>query len=345
MLNHIPKVSVGLPVYNGENHLASALDSLLKQTFVDFEMVISDNASTDRTEQICRQYAACDSRIRYYRAADNHGIAWNFNRTFELARGEYFRWHAHDDVCAPTLLARCVAQLDADPAAVLSYARTKVIDYRGEPLPQDPANWRPPVAQSGGDEAAGGRDIRGLDSPHPHRRYSGVLLQTVWCLESYGLMRSSAVRTTGKLRPYCGAEKVFLAEMALRGKMLEVPATLFLPRRHSAQYTMLATGSAQQCSVKPLWKKARLPIPRQVRSTFGYLGLIPQAPISFFSRCRCLTVLLRYVFQVSKWKRIAVNTLADENITDGYLQVQEGTKRPLPGTHMPSAPAMKMGSK
>ena len=104
MSESVPRVTIGLPVYNGENYLAAAIESLLSQTFTDFELVICDNGSTDRTEQVCRAYAARDARIRYYREVENRGLAWNFSRTFELARGEYFKWHAHDDLCGPTLL-------------------------------------------------------------------------------------------------------------------------------------------------------------------------------------------------------------------------------------------------
>ena len=99
-----PRVSIGLPVYNGENFLEFALDSILGQTFQDFELIISDNASTDATESICRRYAAKDSRIRYYRNPNNQGAAQNYNRVFALARGEYFKWAAHDDVCKPNYL-------------------------------------------------------------------------------------------------------------------------------------------------------------------------------------------------------------------------------------------------
>lgn len=85
------RVSIGLPVYNGEQYLAKALDSLLAQTFTDFEVIISDNASTDRTSEICAAYLERDPRIRYYRNQQNIGAAPNFNRTFELATGMYFK--------------------------------------------------------------------------------------------------------------------------------------------------------------------------------------------------------------------------------------------------------------
>jgi glycosyltransferase involved in cell wall biosynthesis len=328
MTDHIPRVSIGLPVYNGEEYLAAAIESLLAQTFTDFELIISDNASTDGTSKICQAYAAQDARIRYYREPYNRGIAWNFTRTFELARGEFFKWHAHDDTCAPTMLQRCVEVLDEDSQAVLSYARPAVIDEFGNLLSDDPATWRPPLqtiatpTNLAGNTAATAcnADARGLDSSSVSRRFYGVLLNIVWCLEPYGVMRSAVMRTTGKMRGYCGADKVFLAEMALHGRFLEVPEILFFVRRHPQQYTMQPSASVQRRSLKPRWFGLRLPVPLQMRSTLGYLMLLPAASMSWIERLRCLGVFVRYVFQVRKWKRIFVNTLRDAGVNDVYRQ-------------------------
>ncbi|MCB0187328.1 MAG: glycosyltransferase family 2 protein, partial [Caldilineaceae bacterium] len=123
-----PRVSIGLAVYNGEPYLADAIRSILSQSFTNFELIISDNASTDRTAAICQEFAARDSRIRYSRNATNIGGANNENRTFRLARGEYFRWAAHDDICAPELLEKSVAVLDQNPDVVLCYSMTTEID-------------------------------------------------------------------------------------------------------------------------------------------------------------------------------------------------------------------------
>ena len=108
------QLSIGLPIYNGEEFLKEAIESLINQTFEDFEIVISDNASTDQTQQICRYYADLDPRIRYYRCKQNLGAAWNYNRVFELSYGEYFKWAAHDDFCGPAFFERCVDALDRD---------------------------------------------------------------------------------------------------------------------------------------------------------------------------------------------------------------------------------------
>ena len=122
-----PRVTIGIAVYNGAKYLDQAIQSVLAQTFTDFELIISDNASTDSTEDVCREYAARDPRVRYTRSARDLGPAENYNRCFRAARGEYFKWHAHDDVCLPTFLERCVATLDAAPGAVLCMPATTTL--------------------------------------------------------------------------------------------------------------------------------------------------------------------------------------------------------------------------
>src|SRR5262245_39663132 len=110
-----PTVSVGLPVFNGENYLAEAIDSILAQTYRDFELIICDNASTDATEKIARGYADTDARVRYHRNVTNIGGARNQTLAMNMARGRYFRLSAHDDKIAPTFLEECVKVLDERP--------------------------------------------------------------------------------------------------------------------------------------------------------------------------------------------------------------------------------------
>src|SRR5262249_49825759 len=129
-----PRVTVGIPVYNGEAYLSQSISSILAQTFTDFELIISDNGSTDGTEQICREYAAKDHRIHYHREETNRGAAWNHNRLVELARGEYFKWQCADDLGAPQMIAECVAELDANPELVLCYGQFIRIDRSGQNL-------------------------------------------------------------------------------------------------------------------------------------------------------------------------------------------------------------------
>src|SRR4051812_10040179 len=131
-LSNPPRVTIGVPVYNGEKFIRATVDSLLAQTFTDFELIISDNASTDGTEVISREYAAKDPRIIYVRNPRNLGPAANYNVPLDRARGEFFKWNAADDVCGPDFLKLCVEALDANPDAVIAYPRTKVIDGEGQ---------------------------------------------------------------------------------------------------------------------------------------------------------------------------------------------------------------------
>jgi glycosyltransferase involved in cell wall biosynthesis len=108
----LPSLTIGLPVYNGERYLAQALDALLAQTYQDFELIISDNASTDRTADICQEFVARDARVKYVRQRVNIGAGPNHNAVLTLARGRFFKWAAHDDVYAPTLLERCIEVLE-----------------------------------------------------------------------------------------------------------------------------------------------------------------------------------------------------------------------------------------
>ena len=126
-------VSIGMPVYNGEKFIREALDSLLAQTFTDFELIISDNASTDSTEAICREYAAKDARIRYIRHSENKGPAANFQFVLDGAVGKYFMWAAADDVWHPTFVAKCCTALENDTSIGFVVTRYTVVS-RFNPL-------------------------------------------------------------------------------------------------------------------------------------------------------------------------------------------------------------------
>jgi len=136
-----PKVSIGMPVYNGEKFIRRALDSLLAQTFTDFELIISDNASTDETRQICLEYAAKDERICYYRNDVKIEPIPNFNRVLNYASGQYFMWAAHDDRWASSFVECLVQSLDTNPQAVLAFCRFVNIDDDGRLTRTFKENW------------------------------------------------------------------------------------------------------------------------------------------------------------------------------------------------------------
>lgn len=208
------RVSVGLPVYNGENFLAAAIESVLAQTFRDFVLIISDNASTDRTEDICRRYAASDGRIRYHRAAVNRGIVWNFNEVFKLSTSEYFMWFSHDDALSPQYLERCVRVLDSDPTAVLAYAACTDIDDEGRVL--------------------GVRRSRVvMESADPVVRFRHAIRLEHLCEPWCGLTRADVLRRTELFGSYADYDRVTIAELGLYGRLIEIPEPLFSNREHS----------------------------------------------------------------------------------------------------------------
>jgi len=123
-----PLVSIGMPVYNGQDFLEEALKSLLAQDYENFELIISDNASTDRTGEICMTFASDDKRISYYRQNQNIGDFRNFDFVSSLARGPYFMWAADDDVWDPSYISVLVDFLENKPEYVIAYSRCDEID-------------------------------------------------------------------------------------------------------------------------------------------------------------------------------------------------------------------------
>src|SRR5260370_42328257 len=124
-----PRVSIGMPGYNGAKYVRRSVQSVLAQDYEDFELLISDNASTDETESICRELAERDGRIRYFRNERNVGASQNFNKVFRLASGTFFKWAAPDDGCHPTMLLRRVAVLERSPArGTMGYSLPGLID-------------------------------------------------------------------------------------------------------------------------------------------------------------------------------------------------------------------------
>lgn len=128
--SNIPLLTVGMPVYNAGDTLSYALDSLLAQTFKDFQIIISDNASTDETREICECYQRMDRRIRYHRNERNIGALYNFNYLLEIAESPLFMWAAHDDQWKPDFMKELVGLLMSDPSASLSFC---AFDYLIDP--------------------------------------------------------------------------------------------------------------------------------------------------------------------------------------------------------------------
>ena len=222
-----PRVSLALPVYNGEKFVADAIRSILDQDYRDFELIITDNASIDATEGICRQFATSDDRIKYFRNERNLGAGPNFNLGFELSSGDYFKWCACDDCLSPNFVASCVTALDLNQSAVLAYGTTQIIDADGRPVSQT------------------GSVLTGMDEEGPVGRFEKVIGEVGTCYEVFGVFRSAALRQTTLHRPYYGSDRALLAEMALLGPFLCVPGIVFYSREHAGRSINIADKKAR----------------------------------------------------------------------------------------------------
>lgn len=299
----MPEISIGLPVYNGETYLAGAVESALRQSFADFEVVILDNASTDGTGAIAESFAGRDPRVRYVRRPENVGAAANHNGCVGHARGRYFMWMSHDDLLDPAYLEKTRAVLDRRPDVVLCHSRTRLIDQTGEAL-----TYRPEedvyVDREGHRRVGGGRPGR-AQQDEPYERFHDVLIRFIRCFDIYGLMRLDVLKRTQLHRPIYGQDKNLLAELALYGRFHEVPEELFLKREHPGQSLALARAE----------DRARWLDPTARASLFPHLGLqrlnagaVLRAPLPLGQKVRCLRLVarnlgVRILIDPRNWRR------------------------------------------
>ena len=288
-----------MPVYNGEPYLSDAINSILSQTMTDFELIISDNASTDRTEDICREFARQDERIRYVRNTENVGAAGNYNKVFELARAEYFRWSNADDLFEPILHEKCIAFLDNNPAAVLAYGKTKIIDEFGNVTREY-------------------EDDLDLQQKLGSDRFLDFFRRVGLTNAIYGLMRADAMRKTNLFGDGTlpAVDTRFMAELTLQGKFIEIPEVLFYRRMHAeASSSDRADTEKQQQFWKPRSGGFRM---AKTRLYTSYFRSISQAPIGIGEK-------LRLFFFIAKWTIASLPAIAGE--TYEYLQERINAQR------------------
>jgi len=221
----IPRVSIGIPVYNGERYLPAAVESVLTQEFEDLELILCDNASTDRTPEICREYASADRRVRYFRNNVNIGAVPNFNRVFSLARGEFFKWLPYDDLCYPAFLRRCIEVFEHMPGSTsLAFPLCEIIDENGD--------FRTDLVE----------DVE-TAAPRPHRRLWRVLLRRRSAQALCGLIRSVHLRRTQLRGSYVLDDMGLLAELSLIGSFVQIPEVLLKIRAHAANARTVYTDT------------------------------------------------------------------------------------------------------
>lgn len=270
-----PRVAIGLPVFNGENYLEDAIESVLAQDFEDFELVIADNGSTDGTEEMARAAVAADERVRYDRSPVNRGATWNYNRLVASTDAEFFKWSAHDDMLAPRFLSACVAELDRSPNAVLAYPRTVLIDADGDV--QD-------------DDFVDGLDLRDADPLIRFRRYMVHIGEQH---AVFGLIRRSALLETGLIANCWGGDQVVLAELLVKGTFNEVPERLFLRRYHPETSMVANRTPAEVATWYDPTRRSRRALPR-TRLTVELAKAAGRAAAPSSTRVKLRVAVLRY---------------------------------------------------
>ena len=214
MMSDTPLVTIGLPVYNSETYLRQSVDSLLGQTYSNFILIISDNASTDSTADICLDYARKDSRIQYHRNDENIGLPRNFNRIAELTETPYLKWSTSDDYWGATFVEKALSVMEHDPSIIVCYPKTTLIDDDGEnPRPYE--------------------DELHLMQNSPSRRFREFYKKIGLVNATLGLIRMSMLKKTHLYPSFVGSDISLLAEMTLHGKFYELPDRLFFRRFHA----------------------------------------------------------------------------------------------------------------
>lgn len=277
-MSRTPRLSIGLPVYNGERFLVRSIESLLGQSFGDFELIISDNASTDGTSDICKQYEQEDSRIRYFRQPSNIGLAPNHNFTVHQAAGELFKWVAYDDLYAKGLLQQCVAILDKFPDVVLAHSWTAIIDTSDNVI---------------------GTVQYGLktSSPSVSERFRSLLFDAGGD-DDYGVTRTSMLRRIAPKNSYHHADRVIVAELALHGRFYQVPDWLFFRRVHTAQAGSGTVTMRRRCVTTDPRRANRLLHPSARlygEYVWGYVNAVRCAPLSRAERGSCYRLFAEYL--------------------------------------------------
>lgn len=275
-----PRLTIGMPVYNGQRYLPAALDSLLAQSYSDFELLINDNCSTDRSADIAHEYAARDPRVKVVRHAQNIGVTANYRGLVDRAQGELFRWAAVDDLCERDALRRCVDALDANRGAVLAYTRALFINDQGE-CHEDWKNYA---------------DGLHLDAPNASQRFSDCFNHVGMCNPIYGVIRTSVLRSTRGMGCYMGSDIVLLAELALHGTFFEVPEQFFLRRVHTG---MLSSRSEidQREDFAP--GATHVSFMREWRHLWELWQGVMHAPIALSEKARATAFLSRR----ARWNR------------------------------------------
>jgi glycosyltransferase involved in cell wall biosynthesis len=277
-MNPSPRLSIGLPVYNGGDYLAESIETLLGQSYSDFELIISDNASTDGTADVCDQYRRQDSRIRYFRQPRNLGLVPNHNFTVAQARGELFKWAAADDVYHRDLLKLCVEALDAMPEIVLAHSWSAIMDSRGDLI--EKVEYQLDTAAAS-----------------PARRFRSLLTVDSGD-DDGGVIRMSVLRRIAPLGSHHHSDRTIVAELALQGPFYMVPDWLYFRREHPGRAVRASPTVRDWCTIMDPRRAdpLRHPLARLYSEyIWAYISAIQRARMTPAERVACYRYLLQWL--------------------------------------------------
>jgi glycosyltransferase involved in cell wall biosynthesis len=267
-----PLVTIGIPVHDGARFLDRAVRSVLAQTLGDFELLIADNASGDATPALCEAWARRDPRVRWWRQPRNIGAPRNWNDLVHQARGRYFKWASANDLCAPTLLERCVATLEAEPSLVLCHGLTRLVDEDGRP------------------QGVFRGDLS-IEDPSPARRFETACMRLSLNNAMCGVIRTAVLRETRLDRLYPAGDMVLMAELALRGGFRLLDEVLLDRCQGPNTFTAMRTPLQIQQLHDPDARRALICL--HWRRHADRLRCVATAPISWPERWRAAGLALR----------------------------------------------------
>jgi glycosyltransferase involved in cell wall biosynthesis len=285
-VTEVPAVSIGMPIYNGERFLRDALDSALTQTFTDFELIISDNNSTDATKKICLEYVERDTRIKYIGQERNFGAFWNFCFVVAQARGRFFTWLAHDDMLEPTFLERIVQYMLENPHVVVAAADCTIIDEEGNQLRVDS------LAEFRDSQSWEIRRMPFFEFAYPNiHLFIYGLIQTKLCKQVAAELREPKMMT--------GSEHPFLARFVAAGEIVALPAVLRKYRSHSSGAYLTEVAKIERMSP---WRRIVFVYGNRFKLRTDLLKVLLGAPYAWTSKFRILRRLMILDFQWWRWK-------------------------------------------
>lgn len=267
-INSIPKVSIGIPVYNGAKTLASTIEAAINQDYGNLEIIISDNYSTDETQIIAESYQAKDPRIKYVRQEKNFGMTSNFSKVFEYSTGEFFMWAAHDDRHAPNFISSCLPYLLKDTEAGLCVPKTQAF-YREQ------VSWI--------------SNMKSFSGIKTRTKLFGETLRHFPAVGMYGLYRSSIIQKTGLWKNFTGADLVFIQDLTLHGDIVTCNEILFSYYERETWNTLNQDYVNIHGATKKPWYYSPFLI-----VLGNQISIIVKSENSLFIKMRLLGVLVRY---------------------------------------------------